>query len=328
MNLAHYISQALYRYPCVIIPNFGAFVTEPISAKISELGQHMIPPSKKIIFNTHITNNDGLLAQLLCVGENCPYDVAIQKIEAQVTYWKLNLDKNHSLLLDHIGEIVSKDGQYIFTQNNENNYLTDSFGLSTMQTPAIKREAYKAQVEAIEEVAPIFITPENEEEKTIKKSSNWYKYAAVFFLGLGVSAYFGHNLYQDKIEKETQIAHQIAQEKVEENIQKATFFLSEKLLPVTLNVAKAEEKLSEEEKAYEVTYFHVVGGAFKSVRNAYIEMQNLTKKGYNARIGGKNKYGYYLVLFESFKTKQEAYQALDSIQSADNPEAWILTKPL
>lgn len=327
MNLAYYISQALYRYPCVIVPNFGAFVTETLSAKISDSGQHMVPPSKKVVFNQHIANNDGLLAQLLCVGEKCPYDVAIQKIEAQVIYWKLNLEKTNALLLESVGEISLNAGNYSFTQNSDENYLADSFGLSAMQTPVIKREIYKAQVEAIEEVAPILITSHNKEEKSIKKTSNWYKYAAVFFLGLGASAYFGHNLYQEKIERETQIAHQIAQEKVEENIQKATFFLADKLMPVTLNVAKAEDKI-EAEKPYEVTYFHIVGGAFKSVRNANVEVQNLIKKGYKARIGGKNKHGYYLVLFESFRSKKEAYHALDSIRLANNAEAWILTKPL
>lgn len=330
MNLAHYISQALYRYPCVIVPDFGAFVTENISASISESGQQMFPPTKKIVFNSYILNNDGLLAQHLCLGEKCTYDVALQKIEAQVAYWKLQLDQSGSLVLDKIGEIIKKDGKFSFYQNNEENFLAEAFGLTTMQTPVLKRDIYKAKVEVIEDQTPILISTASKTENTIKKTSNWYKYAAVFFLGLGVisSGYFGNIMYQDKIENDTKIAHQIAQEKVEEKIQQATFFLPEKIPALSLNVSKVVDQPIESNKTYEVTYFHVVGGAFKSVRNANKEVQHLIKKGYNSRIGGKNKYGYYLVLFESFKTKQEAYNALDSIKTANQVDAWILTKPL
>lgn len=328
MNLAHYISQALYRYPCVIVPDFGAFVTENISARISESGQQMFPPSKKVVFNAYILNNDGLLAQLLCVGEKCAYDVAIQKIEAQVAYWKLQLEQSGTLTLENIGEIIKKEGKISFYQSSNENYLSDAFGLSIMQSPVIKREVYKAQVESIEKDTPIYITPESQEEPSLKKSNHWYKYAAVFVLGLGTLGYFGNNMYQDKIEKETLLVNQIAQEKVEEKIQQATFFLSEKLPTLSLNVSKAEDKTDVGTDSYEVTYFHVVGGAFKTVKNANKEVQNLIKKGYNSRIGGRNKHGYYLVLFESFKTKQEAYTALDSIRMNDNFDAWILTKPL
>lgn len=329
MNLNYYISQALYRYPCVVVPDFGAFVTEIVSAKLSEFGQHLSPPHKKVLFNPLILNNDGLLAQLYCVGENCAYDLALQKIEAQVAYWKLQFEQNSVLVLEQIGEISKKDGKYAFSQNHEENYLADSFGLATFHSPLIKREIPTLNKEIIADVAPVVVSEASQITVQAKKSNHWYKYAAVFFLGLGALTlgYFGNIWYQDKIERETQMANQIAQEKVEERLQKATFFLPEKLLPITLNVSAPTDGLAAAD-AYEVTYFHVVGGAFKSIRNANKEVQNLTKMGFKSRIGGKNKYGYFLVLLESFKSKQDAQEALNHIILNVNEEAWILAKPL
>jgi len=329
MNLNYYISQALYRYPCVVIPDFGAFVTEIISAKLSESGQHLSPPSKKVLFNPLILNNDGLLAQLLCVGENCPYDVALQKIEAQVVYWKLQLEQHHVLILDQIGEISKRDRKYYFLQNNDENYLSEAFGLSPLQSPIIKREALQTKVEISEDQPAVLVSTENDTIVSTTKTNYWYRYAALFFLGVGVLTlgYYGNIWHQEKVQTETQIAHQIAQEKVAEGLQKATFFLPEKLMPITMNVSVPTDNLATK-NAYNVTYFHVVGGAFKSIKNANREVQNLTKKGYNSRIGGKNKHGYFLVLFESYKTKQEAQEALKNIVLNVNQEAWILAKPL
>ena len=68
--------------------------------------------------DSYILNNDGLLAQHLCLGEKCTYDVALQKIEAQVAYWKLQLDQSGSLVLDKIGEIIKKDGKFSFYQKS------------------------------------------------------------------------------------------------------------------------------------------------------------------------------------------------------------------
>ena len=48
MNLDKYIEDLLYRYECVVIPNFGAFITSVNSAKPNEDGVFM-PPSKSIL---------------------------------------------------------------------------------------------------------------------------------------------------------------------------------------------------------------------------------------------------------------------------------------
>ena len=70
MKIENYISQLLYRYQCVTIPNFGAFLTEIQSAKINEETNSFYPPTKLVSFNSYLKNNDGLLANQIAQTEN------------------------------------------------------------------------------------------------------------------------------------------------------------------------------------------------------------------------------------------------------------------
>ena len=87
MRLAKYISDLLYRYECVILPNFGGFVTNEISAKISS-AHTFYAPSKQLTFNPHLQNNDGLLANYIAESNNIPYSNALEILESEIKNWK------------------------------------------------------------------------------------------------------------------------------------------------------------------------------------------------------------------------------------------------
>ena len=61
MKISTYIFELLQSHDCVIVPNFGAFVTRNISAKISSDGSRIFPPNKEISFN-----KNKVLCYLLC----------------------------------------------------------------------------------------------------------------------------------------------------------------------------------------------------------------------------------------------------------------------
>ena len=65
MILAKHITDLLYRYDCVIVPEFGGFITNRIGAKLNESTQTFYPPTKQITFNSHLKHNDGLLANYI-----------------------------------------------------------------------------------------------------------------------------------------------------------------------------------------------------------------------------------------------------------------------
>ena len=101
MVIEDYIKDLLYRYDCVIIPNFGGFVTNKISAQIHKDSNTFHPPTKQIGFNVNLIHNDGLLANYIASSENISFDQATSKIKVTVSQWN-KLIKTTSLHLSLI----------------------------------------------------------------------------------------------------------------------------------------------------------------------------------------------------------------------------------
>jgi len=145
VKLGSYISDLLYRYECVIIPDFGGFVTNVKSAQIGQNGKTFYPPSKQLTFNSHLTNNDGLLANYIASADRMPFKTAMNYIKFEVEQW-LNILQTEDVVIENVGKL-SRDGEnIIFEPQTDTNFLTQSFGLSSFVSPEIKREAYVKQV--------------------------------------------------------------------------------------------------------------------------------------------------------------------------------------
>ena len=209
MKIEQYISQLLYRYQCVAVPGFGAFLTETQSAQLHESSTSFFPPKKMISFNANLKNNDGLLANHVALQEKMSYELAVIKIGDVVNEWTYLLQNRNRVVLKNIGEIsVNNEMNWVFEPSNTVNYLTDSCGLSSFVSPEITREVLKQEVEALEEKAPIIFTPER------KRDYSYLKYAAVFVMMLGAGG-FGYKTYYDQqIETKTLAVQKNVQEKV------------------------------------------------------------------------------------------------------------------
>lgn len=304
MTLSNYISDLLYRYECVIVPNFGGFVTNEISAKVNHITHTFYPPSKQLSFNSHLQSNDGLLANYVASSRKISYSEALESIEKEVAEWKLQLTVE-MLELENIGSLkLNKEHKLIFEPVNSFNYLTSSFGLGSYVSPAIKRIVHKEKIKQLE----TFST-----EETKRKTPAFIKYAATaaILFALGTVSW---NEYQ-KMEYKNLVAEaEQQQKKVEKTIQEATFVISSPLPAITLNVTK------------EIYNYHIIAGAFREPENAEKKLRQLLEKGYNAKILGINKWNLTEVAFESFIDKNEAINKLRSIHKTESEDAWLLVK--
>ena len=314
MKIDQYISQLLYRYQCVTVPGFGAFLTEIQSAQLQEGSHSFYPPKKLVSFNSYLKNNDGLLANHIAQAEKMSYEIAVTVIQNEVNSWKNKLQEQGSISLKNVGELtLNAEKSLVFVPADQVNYLTSSFGLSTFSSPNVKREEYKKEVEILEEKAPIAFIPEK------RDSSNFLKYAAVFVLSAGLlcaGGFFGNQYYQNKIQLETLAVQTKVQKQVDQKIQEATFFISNPLPTVTLNVAEGKMP------------YHVVAGAFLQEENATKMYDELIKLGYHAQKIHQNKHGLYPVIYGSFTTYTEAQTEMERIKKSHNPEAWLLIEEL
>ncbi|WP_428230769.1 SPOR domain-containing protein [Flavobacterium sp.] len=321
MKIENYIAQLLYRYQCVTVPGFGAFLTEIHSAQLNESTNSFFPPKKSISFNSHLKNNDGLLANHIAHAEKTSYGFAVSAIAFEVVSWKKTLEENGVISLKNIGEIrLNAEKNIIFTPNDQTNYLTSSFGLSPFVSPVVKKELFERKLQEIEERTPIALF----EEEDGKSSNSFLKYAAIFVLGLGITGSIGYPLYQNQIDTKTLIVESAVQKKVQNKIQEATFFIQSPLPAVTLSVDSAKVEVAEEK----TMPYHIMAGAYRSEQNARKAYNQLIRDGYKARMLGENKHGLFPVLYGSYATMSEAQKAQKEINKGENPEAWILIENL
>ena len=311
MNIQPYIAQLLYRYQCVTVPGFGAFLTEIQSAQLVESSNSFFPPKKMISFNAYLKNNDGLLANHIAQAEKTSYEYAISAIEYEVFNWKKALQENGLFAIKNVGNFsLNADKNLIFTPFDQTNYLTHSFGLSAFVSPMVKRELFEQKIEALEEDAIITFIPER------RKTSAYLKYAAIFVLGLGLTGAVGYPIYQQQIANKTILVETAVQKQVQNKIQEATFFIENPIPAVTLTVK--EVKMS----------YHIMAGAFREEKNAEKIFNQLSSQGYKARRIPQNKYGLFPVLYGSYATFAEAETAKQEIQKTENADAWILVESL
>src|SRR5690606_20063547 len=265
MKLEKYIEQLLYRYQCVTVPEFGSFLTEIRPSKLKPNTYTFYPPKKVISFNALLKKNDGLLIHHISQNDGIPYNEAVILIQQEVSLWKKILESKEVLVLKNIGELrLNSESNLVFTATENVNYLPESFGLSPVVSPVIRRNYIQETV-----VVPI-------DRK--KKKYTFVKYGVAAAVVLGIS-FFANDYYGNKIAHDTLLVEQEVQQEVEKKIQEATFIIENpKITPVTLVIK--EEKL----------HYHIVAGAFREESNADKAYQELIQQGYKSGKLDKNKY--------------------------------------
>lgn len=171
MKLDQNISELLYKYDCVIVPDLGGFVTNYQEARIDELSHTIMPPSKAISFNAYLKNNDGLLANYIAEKENLSFEEVNEKIKEKVESFFTQLNEGERIVFNKVGILfMDSDKNIQFNPDKSVNYLLDSFGLKDVY--AFKEEpvvipATEDQEESQE--ALLVPMPIVEKEPTIKK---------------------------------------------------------------------------------------------------------------------------------------------------------------
>ena len=148
MKIAKYISNLLFEYECIVIPGLGGFITKEIPSSIHPTQHSFSPPSKEIVFNIHLKTNDGLLINHLAQSENLSYTDSKLRVDNFVNKCKTVLEKGKRIRFHKIGVLYKNDEKNIqFEPDKSQNYLADSFGLTSFISPAIKRETTRQKIE-------------------------------------------------------------------------------------------------------------------------------------------------------------------------------------
>lgn len=309
MAIEHYIHELLYRYDCVILPGFGAFITRHESARIVMETNEFLPPQKSVSFNQQLIQNDGLLANHLMEAEKISYKEATRKINRFSEDLLTALKQNSHIELTGLGSFTMGEEKKIqFEPLANKNFLKEAFGLSSYTVIPVLRESETPVVSLAED--------SSEQPTTGRKTAVWLRYAAIGIVGLGLGGYASMNFYSAQIAEHNLAEQQKAEAQLGQQIQQATFVIENPLPAITLNVDRQSGK------------YHVVAGAFRQAENAQKRVNELRTEGYKARLIGTNKYGLHQVVYSSYETRREALEALRTVKSKSNPSAWLLVEEL
>ena len=233
-DLNVYIEELLYKHQCVIIPKFGAFISNRKSAKMAD-DKTFDPPKRELSFNASLNSNDGLLIKYVSEQSGIDYKLVEDYINLAVEGWKRILQQEQPLELERIGTLrQTREGRVSFEPANDVNYLTDSFGMG----PFVPHEVTTSDLQIAENQIKPTIDPQSilpPEEKSlaaiespvsqpappvepvsqpevenvvppqpnkIKKQfilRPSIKYTAVAMLGLAILAYGAYALFSEKL---------------------------------------------------------------------------------------------------------------------------------
>ncbi len=359
IKIDKHINDLLYEYDCVIVPEFGGFVSNYAAAKIHPTNHTFIPPSKNISFNKNLKNNDGLLANHIAITEKTSYSNAVKYLQLFTLNTNTKLKKGVKVTIEEVGTLYLDLERKIQFNPESTNHLLDSFGLTNFQSPAIKRDGIGKRID--KEFKDRKALPSEKKNINVKR---YLAYAAVIPLIAAIVCvslktdvlknynYSGLNPFAS-IDSNYENSNKSNLEKPETNISKelvninAGIQISSDTLKI-LSVIPAENKidpsgtssleiqnngviladttnvvLAEINISSELK-FHIITGCFQILDNANKFIIDLNNKNIEASIIEKRN-GLYVVSAGNYATRKEAYKYLSQLRLTQ-PEAWLLAK--
>lgn len=138
-----YIEELLYLHDCVIVPGFGGFICDYTSATINEKTGMIVPPAKRVVFNKHLKQNDGLLIDWVARKEQIDYEKAQRRLALFCEEIKVRLNQKQKVDFGKIGTFsVDRRFNIIFESGNYN-FLPDVIGMESL--PVITANGKKAR---------------------------------------------------------------------------------------------------------------------------------------------------------------------------------------
>ncbi|GIM52884.1 hypothetical protein CAPN004_19140 [Capnocytophaga cynodegmi] len=258
-ELNEYVEELLYKHQCVIIPKFGAFISNRKSARMFE-DKTFVPPKRELTFNASLHSNDGLLIKHVSDNSGIDYNLVEDYVNTTVEGWKKILQKGETLTLNNIGVLKqTPEGRLSFEVFEDVNYLTDSFGMSAFVPHEI------AEVEEVikpveKQVTPTldlpiekevktentFVNRQRREEPKRNKKRPFLAYTAIAVVGLTLLAFaavklFGEDIVADNANNEIVISESQIEQQVQQKLSEATFTIPMTLPTISLNAVKVKE---------------------------------------------------------------------------------------
>ena len=141
-ELSRHIEYLLLSHDCVVIPQFGAFVTQWIGATYAAEDSLYIPPQRSVRFNTGILTDDGLLVHSFQHTYNVSEAEAKRKIQTLVLDLRQQMLADGSADFGSLGQFTQdEDGVVSFEACAAGTVTPTYFGLDAFVFPRLQPTA-------------------------------------------------------------------------------------------------------------------------------------------------------------------------------------------
>lgn len=259
-DLNEYIEELLYKHQCVIIPKFGAFISNRKSARLFE-DKTFAPPKRELTFNASLHSNDGLLIKYISETSGVDYNLVEDYVNLTVDGWKKLLQQGETLTLNNIGVLKqTPEGRLSFEVFEDVNYLTDSFGMSAFVPHEITEveeiiKPVEKQVtptldlpteKEVKKESPFVARQPRKEEVKRNKKRPFLAYTAIAVVGLVLLAFgafklFGEAIVTESSQNELVVDESQIEEQMQQKLSEATFTIPLTLPAISLEAVKVKE---------------------------------------------------------------------------------------
>lgn len=351
-TVQNYIKELLFEQDCVVIPDFGGFVTNFDCAKINLTNRFISPPQKWLAFNSLLKNDDGLLTNYIAREEKISLSQANLKVKAFVEDAKKYLSCDTTYLIDGLGTFSMNDEDKIqFQPKVTNNFYSESFGMENVLLK--KNKSFQNELEVVLQpkvisnatIQQVFASDDREpmaevidEDKNAYQKGRFskilpYVYGTIASIGLFAVIYFFDNQKSNLSSLnpfQSQTVEQIKAKSIpvqEPPIASPTLESEKKTKPIAefkTEIINNSISTAAEPK----NRFFVITGSFESKRNAKKLLNSLKNKGfgYAKIIYPKRNEKLIKVSAGGFLNESDADLAALKVSESMNQTTWIYKK--
>ena len=191
-----YLKKLLYQYDCVVVPEFGAFLTHYQSAAFTEPSGLYLPPRKRVAFNEALRFDDGILANYIMLHEPVTREGAQRHINLFVNELHRDVETTGRFELEGIGTFSRNDeGRLQFDPSLRHNFFGEAYGMTALSVQVINRQAQPEPVlEAVPVTlpGPVLVRDEDTTLTPLQPDRPYWRVAAAILLvgSLGAISYF------------------------------------------------------------------------------------------------------------------------------------------
>lgn len=334
-TLSHHIECLLLTHDCVVVPQFGAFLTMECTSNRAEAEELFFPPLRMVRFTPELTEDDGLLVQSVRSVQHLSETEAKRKVQ------KMVLDLRSQLLADGQADFGTlgiftqdDDGRMTFSACQAGAITPCYFGLDAFSMPRLATLQAAAHDRMLAAGANQRDNEDDRRHITIRISRKMLRTVAssAAILLMGILFSMSVNETEEKGNQASLLPSQHTEQAaprpvlMHKNEAPATpAAAASPTLPLTLEATAEPQPQAEPAQEVNDGQYCIVLASCISTKNAEKYVADLHERGYaNARTLSNKKMNR--VILSGYASEDEAYAQKSQLnrQGKEFAEAWVM----